>query len=66
VKNIQRNPRVRVKIGRRWHTGIARILPEEDPRGRLRELHRPVNDSLLKAVGTEMLVIRVDLEGVAG
>jgi deazaflavin-dependent oxidoreductase (nitroreductase family) len=66
VKNIERNPRVRVKIGRRWHPGIARILPEEDPRERLRELDRPVNDSLLRAVGTEMLVIRVDLEGLGG
>jgi deazaflavin-dependent oxidoreductase (nitroreductase family) len=65
VKNIERNPRVRVKIGRSWHSGIARILPEENPRERLRELDRPVNDSLLKAVGTEMLVIRVDLEDAA-
>jgi deazaflavin-dependent oxidoreductase (nitroreductase family) len=62
VKNIQRNPQVRVKVGREWHPGTARILPDEDPRERLRKLHRPVNDSLLKAVGTEMLVIRVDLD----
>lgn len=62
VKNIKRNPRVRVKVGRTWHAGVARILPEENPRDRLRKLDRPVNDSLLKAVGTEMLVIRVDLE----
>jgi deazaflavin-dependent oxidoreductase (nitroreductase family) len=62
VKNIGRDPRVRVKVGRRWYSGTARILPDEDPRDRLRELHRPVNDTLLRAVGTEMLVIRVDLE----
>jgi deazaflavin-dependent oxidoreductase (nitroreductase family) len=62
VKNIERDPRVRVKVGRRWYSGTARILPDEDPRERLRELHRPVNDTLLRAVGTEMLVIRVDLE----
>jgi len=63
VKNIERNPRVRVKVGRNWLSGTARILPDDDPRERLRKLHRPVNDSMLKAVGTEMLVIRVDLDG---
>lgn len=62
VKNIQRDPRVRVRVGRRWYSGRAQILPNEDPRERLRLLDRPVNDTLLRAVGTEMLVIRVDLE----
>jgi deazaflavin-dependent oxidoreductase (nitroreductase family) len=62
VKNIRRNPQVRVKVGREWHSGAAEILPDDDPRERLRKLNRPVNDSLLRAVGTEMLVIRVDLE----
>jgi len=62
VKNIQHNPRVRVKVGREWHPGTAHILPDEDPRERLRKLNRPVNDALLQAVGTEMLVIRVDLD----
>jgi len=63
VKNIQRNPGVRVKVGRTWRSGTARILPDEDPREPLRKLHRPVNDSLLRTVGTEMLVVRVDLDG---
>jgi deazaflavin-dependent oxidoreductase (nitroreductase family) len=62
VKNIQKNPRVRVKVGRRWYTGAARILPEDDPRRRLRWLRRPVNDTLLRAVGTQQLTIRVDLD----
>jgi deazaflavin-dependent oxidoreductase (nitroreductase family) len=61
VKNIQRNPQVRVKVGSRWYMGEAQILPDDDPRERLRMLKRPVNDTLLQAVGTEMLVIRVDL-----
>jgi deazaflavin-dependent oxidoreductase (nitroreductase family) len=65
VKNIQRDPRVRIKVGRDWLTGNAQILPDEDPRERLRMLHRPPNDTLLKAVGTEMLVIRVDLDATA-
>ena len=62
VKNIQRDPRVRVKVGRRWYAGTAHILPDDDPRARLRKLGRPVNDALLLAVGTEQLTIRVDLD----
>jgi len=61
VKNIQKQPRVRVKVGRCWHEGTAQILTDDDPRERLRWLGRPVNDSLLLLVGTEQITIRVDL-----
>lgn len=61
VKNIQRQPRVRVKVGRRWYEGTAQILEDDDPYARLRWLGRPVNDSLLRVVGTQQLTIRVDL-----
>jgi deazaflavin-dependent oxidoreductase (nitroreductase family) len=61
VKNIQRDPRVRVRARGRWREGTARILADDDPRQRLRWLGRPVNDSLLRLVGTEQLTIRVDL-----
>ncbi len=62
VKNIQKQPRVRVKVGRRWYEGTAWILPGDDPRARLRWLGRPVNDTLLRLVGTEQVTIRIDLE----
>jgi deazaflavin-dependent oxidoreductase (nitroreductase family) len=62
VKNIQADPRVRVKIGGRWRSGTAHLMPELDPRQKLRELGRPVNDALLLAIGTEQLVVRVDLD----
>ena len=60
VKNIQSDPRVRVKVGRRWRSGTAHIV-DEDPRERMRKLRR-LNDFLVLAVGTEQLVIRVDLD----
>jgi deazaflavin-dependent oxidoreductase (nitroreductase family) len=63
VRNIEANPRVRVKVGRRWHEGAAHILPDEDPYERMRKLGRPANDTLVRLVGTEHLVIRVDLDG---
>jgi deazaflavin-dependent oxidoreductase (nitroreductase family) len=64
VKNIQADPRVRVKVGRRWRSGTAQILPDDDPYERMRLLRRPGNDTAVRLVGTEHLVIRVDLEPV--
>lgn len=62
VRNIRENPRVRVKVRRRWYAGTAHILQEDDPKARLRWLGRPVNDALLLLVGTEQLTIRIDLD----
>jgi deazaflavin-dependent oxidoreductase (nitroreductase family) len=62
VRNIQADPRVRVNVRGRWRAGTAHILPDEDPRKRLRELRRPVNDAVVRALGTQQLVIRVDLD----
>src|SRR3954453_1759454 len=62
VKNIQANPHVRVKVGRRWYTGTAEILPDDDPKARVKWLGRPLNDAVGKLVGTEQLTIRVRLE----
>src|SRR4051812_23332499 len=44
VRNIERDPRVRVKVRGRWRAGRAHILPGEDPRALLRALRRPLND----------------------
>jgi len=62
VKNIEANPRVRVKVGRRWYEGTAQILEDEDPAERMRMLRRRANDSMVRAMGTEHIVIRVDLD----
>jgi deazaflavin-dependent oxidoreductase (nitroreductase family) len=62
VRNIEHEPRVRVKVGRRWLTGTAHVVPDDDPRERLRILNRPLNDIGLRAMASEMLVVRVDLD----
>jgi deazaflavin-dependent oxidoreductase (nitroreductase family) len=62
VKNIQKEPRVRVKIGRCWLEGSAHILPEDDVPARLRFLRRPTNDTLVRLAGTQLLTIRIDLD----
>ena len=62
VRNIEQDPRVRVKVRRRWLRGTAYLLPDDDPRARLRMLRRPWNDIGLRAMASEMLVVRVDLD----
>jgi deazaflavin-dependent oxidoreductase (nitroreductase family) len=62
VRNIEANPRVRVKVGRTWYGGTAHVLDDDDPYERIRWLGRPANDTMLRLVGTEHLVIRVALD----
>jgi deazaflavin-dependent oxidoreductase (nitroreductase family) len=62
VRNLEHDPRVRVKVGRRWHTGTAHVLEDDDPRARLRWLRRPLNDAGLRLMASEMLVVRIDLD----
>jgi deazaflavin-dependent oxidoreductase (nitroreductase family) len=61
VRNIEANPRVRVLTGGRWRTGTARAMPDDDPRVRQRDLPR-LNALMVRAVGTDLLTIRVDLD----
>jgi deazaflavin-dependent oxidoreductase (nitroreductase family) len=62
VRNIERDARVRVNVRRRWRSGTAHVLPDDDPRARLRWLKRPLNDAGLRAMASEMLVVRIDLD----
>jgi deazaflavin-dependent oxidoreductase (nitroreductase family) len=66
VRNIEANPRVRVKLGRRWRTGTAVLMPEEDARARLDVLRRNprtrLNARTIERMGTDLLTIRVDLD----
>jgi deazaflavin-dependent oxidoreductase (nitroreductase family) len=72
VKNIQADPRVRVKVrtgsGVVWRAGTAHILDEDDPRERQRRIGR---QGLMRrlcvcasaAVAMDPLMVRVDLDG---
>jgi deazaflavin-dependent oxidoreductase (nitroreductase family) len=64
VKNIEADPRVRVKVGRTWRSGTAHLLPEDDVRARMRELRRPVNDSGIRLMASDPLTVRIDLDSV--
>ena len=70
VRNIEANPRVRVKVSgihTGWRSGTAHILDNDDPRERQRILSqanfaRRLCMSTSKALHTNPLTIRVDLD----
>jgi deazaflavin-dependent oxidoreductase (nitroreductase family) len=62
MRNIEANPRVRMKVGRRWRTGSAEVMPDDDARARQRRMPNKLNSAAVRAMGTELLTIRVDLE----
>jgi deazaflavin-dependent oxidoreductase (nitroreductase family) len=66
VRNIEADPHVRVRIGRRWRAGIARVLHDDDWRERQRRLPNKVNSVIVRAVGTEHVTVRVDLDPASG
>lgn len=72
VRNLVRHPRVRLKLREglrtRWYSGTARVLSDEDPRERQRWLVGQLPSSVANAAavrlfGTELLTVRVDLDG---
>lgn len=62
VRNLEANPRVRVKIRGKWRSGTAHTLPHDDPRERLRKIGLRVNGTVVRAMGTELLTVRIDLD----
>jgi deazaflavin-dependent oxidoreductase (nitroreductase family) len=62
VRNIQANPRVRVRLGRRWRTGTAHVLEDDDWRERQRRMQNRFNSAVVRAMGTEPVTVRVDLD----
>ncbi|MGX1669256.1 nitroreductase/quinone reductase family protein [Streptomyces sp. NPDC055400] len=63
VRNIQADPKIRVRIKGRWHTGTAHLLPDDDARARLKRLPR-YNSAAVRALGTNLLTLRADLTDV--
>ncbi|GHA39486.1 nitroreductase [Streptomyces tauricus] len=60
VRNIRADPKVRVRVGGRWHHGTAQLLPDDDPRARLASLPR-MNSTAVRLFGKDLLTVRVDL-----
>jgi deazaflavin-dependent oxidoreductase (nitroreductase family) len=61
VRNLEANPRVRVKLGRRWRSGRARVLADDDPVARQRTMPKG-NARVVRLMGSDLLTVRVDLD----
>jgi deazaflavin-dependent oxidoreductase (nitroreductase family) len=62
VKNIAASPRVRLQVGGSWYSGTAELLPDDDPRARLRTLPR-FNSMMVRVLGTDLTTVRISLDG---
>ena len=72
VRNIQTNPRVRLKLREgvraRWYNGTAHVLYDDDARQRQRWLagqlpSSAANARIVRLLGTRLLTVRIDLDG---
>ncbi|WP_245662640.1 nitroreductase/quinone reductase family protein [Nocardia vermiculata] len=70
VRNIQHDPRVRVKLRRgiryRWVSGVATLLPDDDPLARQRRIiawHplRALNAINVRVLGADVLTVHIRL-----
>jgi len=62
VRNLMADPRVRVRVGDTWYDGRAQVLADDDPVARLKKIGGTVNGWFVRAVGTDLLTVRIDLE----
>jgi deazaflavin-dependent oxidoreductase (nitroreductase family) len=67
VRNVEIDPRVRLRVGRRWLAGTAHPMPDDDPRERQRSLARKglgprITAAAVRVWGTDLLTVRVDLD----
>ncbi len=61
VRNIESDPRVRLRMGGRWRTGTARVVSDDDPIARVRTQNF-WNRRAVRMFGTDLLTIRLDLQ----
>jgi deazaflavin-dependent oxidoreductase (nitroreductase family) len=66
VRNLEADPRVRVRVRGPWRPGTAHTLPDDDPRARQAWLSQKwaarVNAASVRALGTDLLTVRIDLD----
>ena len=62
VRNAEANPHVRVRLHGRWRTATVHILDDDDPVKRVESFGRGRHARLVKAMGTSLLTLRLDLD----
>ena len=61
MRNLEADPRVRVKVHGRWRSGTARVLPDDDPRIRMRRSGRRLLGLVVRWFGDDLLTVQIDL-----
>jgi methyltransferase (TIGR00027 family)/deazaflavin-dependent oxidoreductase (nitroreductase family) len=67
VRNVEADPHVRLKVRGRWRSGMAKLVPDDDPLERQRKLGelgfaQRITAASVRAWGTRLLTIRVELD----
>ena len=62
VRNLQAEPRVRVKADGTWRTGTAVVLPGDDPAARSRTLPQQWDAAIGRMMASAPLAMRIDLD----
>ena len=62
VRNIVKEPKVRVLVGRRWRSGTASLMPDDDTEQRSRTLPYQWDAAVGRAMSTTPLTVRIDLQ----
>jgi deazaflavin-dependent oxidoreductase (nitroreductase family) len=61
VRNIVKEPRVRVLVRRRWREGTASLMPDDDTKQRSRALPYQWDAAIGRSMATTPLTVRIDL-----
>ena len=58
--NLEANPQVRVRVGRRWRQAHAAVVDDDDAEARLDGFGRPTHARAVRRFGTDLITIRCD------
>lgn len=61
VRNVESEPRVRVRLSRRWRPARASVLAADDPLARLEDFGRS-HAAAVRRFGTDLTTIRFDFD----
>ncbi|MBV9291476.1 MAG: nitroreductase family deazaflavin-dependent oxidoreductase [Frankiales bacterium] len=62
VRNIEANPRVRIRLRGRWRDATGHLVDDDDPVQRVHSFGRERHARLVTSVGTSLLTLRFDLD----
>lgn len=61
VRNITADPRVRVRVGRKWRDGTATVVLDDDT-GRRAFRVNPMNGFFIRIATSDLATVRIDLD----